>query len=297
MERKRELTKILLAESFKELLIKGSFDKITIKMITDQAGVIRPTFYNYFQDKYEVMEWLLETEVFQHIREMTEDGMEREAIYLLFRKMEKDRIYYQKAFEATGQNGFEEILEKKIRQLIEEMVGRHKIKLEKLQGIKDKKIFLEFHTITVVTGLKYWLTSREHCRNCDQECRGTASIQMSDHSNDTGHHGNTDYITSDFLHQCIDDLVEHSYICHNSKEKYREDKQRCSTMYSGYTGCYKFPHFFVQTAHILQQIRREHNLSRHIQPHHMDFLTILMECLIHQGSPVRVTPVIVLRHR
>ncbi|MFQ9346584.1 MAG: TetR family transcriptional regulator [Coprococcus sp.] len=142
MERKRELTKILLAESFKELLIKGSFDKITIKMITDQAGVIRPTFYNYFQDKYEVMEWLLETEVFQHIREMTEDGMEREAIYLLFRKMEKDRIYYQKAFEATGQNGFEEILEKKIRQLIEEMVGRHKIKLEKLQGIKDKKIFL-----------------------------------------------------------------------------------------------------------------------------------------------------------
>ena len=69
MERKRELTKILLAESFKELLIKGSFDKITIKMITDQAGVIRPTFYNYFQDKYEVMEWLLETEVFQHIRE------------------------------------------------------------------------------------------------------------------------------------------------------------------------------------------------------------------------------------
>ena len=32
MERKRELTKILLAESFKELLIKGSFDKITIKL-------------------------------------------------------------------------------------------------------------------------------------------------------------------------------------------------------------------------------------------------------------------------
>ena len=47
MERKRELTKILLAESFKELLIKGSFDKITIKMITDQAGVIRPTLDVY----------------------------------------------------------------------------------------------------------------------------------------------------------------------------------------------------------------------------------------------------------
>lgn len=118
MERKGEATKHQLAESFKELMLKGSFDKITIRMITEQAGVIRPTFYNYFQDKYEVMEWLLEEEVFRPVFEMVEDGMEREAIYLLFRKMEKDQQYYQKAFEVTGQNGFEEILCGKIRKLI-----------------------------------------------------------------------------------------------------------------------------------------------------------------------------------
>ena len=56
MERKGEATKHQLAECFKELMLKGSFDKITVRMITEQAGVIRPTFYNYFQDKYEVME-------------------------------------------------------------------------------------------------------------------------------------------------------------------------------------------------------------------------------------------------
>ncbi len=67
-------------------MLKGSFDKITIRMITEQAGVIRPTFYNYFQDKYEVMEWLLDEEVFRPVFAMLEDGMEREAIYLLFRR-------------------------------------------------------------------------------------------------------------------------------------------------------------------------------------------------------------------
>ena len=168
MERKRELTKNLLAESFKELLIKGSFDKITIKMITDQAGVIRPTFYNYFQDKYEVMEWLLEEEVFRPVFDMLEDGMEREAIYLLFRRMEKDQLYYQKVFEVTGQNGFEEILCGKIRKLIREMLKNHKIKLQKLEGLKDLNIFLEFHTLTVVNGLKYWLTSREVHMSADE---------------------------------------------------------------------------------------------------------------------------------
>lgn len=34
----------LLAESLKELTIKQPIEKITIKEITDKAGVIRPTF-------------------------------------------------------------------------------------------------------------------------------------------------------------------------------------------------------------------------------------------------------------
>ena len=104
-----------------------------------QAGVIRPTFYNYFQDKYEVMEWLLEEEVFRSVFEMVEDGMEREAIYLLFRKMEKDQQYYQKAFEVTGQNGFEEILAGKLRKLIRQMMKNHKITLQKLEGLRDER--------------------------------------------------------------------------------------------------------------------------------------------------------------
>ena len=50
MEDKKELTKDLLTLSFRELILKTPFDKITIKMITDGAGVIRPTFYKHFQE-------------------------------------------------------------------------------------------------------------------------------------------------------------------------------------------------------------------------------------------------------
>ena len=48
MEQKRNLTKKLIAESFEVLMEKHPFEKITIRMITDQAGLIRPTFYNHF---------------------------------------------------------------------------------------------------------------------------------------------------------------------------------------------------------------------------------------------------------
>ena len=53
---KREIDQ-LLADSFRELACQGPIEKITIKEITDRAGVIRPTFYNHFQDKYELLEW------------------------------------------------------------------------------------------------------------------------------------------------------------------------------------------------------------------------------------------------
>ena len=38
MERKGEMTKALLGQKFKELVVKKSFDKITIKMIMTKQG-------------------------------------------------------------------------------------------------------------------------------------------------------------------------------------------------------------------------------------------------------------------
>ena len=65
-------------------------------MITDAAGVIRPTFYNYFQDKYEVMEWLLWEDVFKEVSKLMEQEREMESLKLLFRKFEEDKTYYEK---------------------------------------------------------------------------------------------------------------------------------------------------------------------------------------------------------
>ena len=62
----------LLAESLKELTIKQPIEKITIKEITDKAGVIRPTFYNHFQDKYELLEWIIRTELLEPVKPLND---------------------------------------------------------------------------------------------------------------------------------------------------------------------------------------------------------------------------------
>ena len=57
-----------LAASLKKLAVKTPFEKITIKQITDGAGVIRVTFYNHFQDKYDLLEWIMATEILDPVR-------------------------------------------------------------------------------------------------------------------------------------------------------------------------------------------------------------------------------------
>lgn len=99
----------LLAESFKELVLKQPIEKITIKEITDKAGVIRPTFYNHFQDKYELLEWIITKELLEPMELLLKNGMISEALLLLFTNIERDRDFYKKASRLEGQNSFESI--------------------------------------------------------------------------------------------------------------------------------------------------------------------------------------------
>lgn len=112
MEQIKELTKRLIANSFKELMLQMPFEKITIKTITDHANVIRPTFYNHFHDKYELVEWIVKTEIIDKTQEAIKNGSARGVIRVLFSGFLEDKEYYQKAFEISGQNGFIDTLEK-----------------------------------------------------------------------------------------------------------------------------------------------------------------------------------------
>ena len=81
---------ILLAESLKELSKSRPLEKITIKDITDKASVIRPTFYNHFQDKFELVEWIISTELLAPMHPLIGANMFTEAMVLLFTNIEKD---------------------------------------------------------------------------------------------------------------------------------------------------------------------------------------------------------------
>lgn len=126
MAGQKETIDVLLAESFKELACQQPIEKITIKEITDKAGVIRPTFYNHFQDKYELLEWIIHTQILEPMKPLLHAGMIDEALILIFTSIKADGEFYQKAVQLEGQNSFEETTKKCIAEVLLEMIHAKK---------------------------------------------------------------------------------------------------------------------------------------------------------------------------
>ena len=51
----KQITKDHILDSFNRLLRAYQFEEITVKMIMEESGVSRSTFYRYYFDKYDVM--------------------------------------------------------------------------------------------------------------------------------------------------------------------------------------------------------------------------------------------------
>lgn len=119
---------VLLAESLKELSKTRPIEKITIKEITDKAGVIRPTFYNHFQDKYELLEWIVREDLMESAMPLFDNGLLREGITYLFTAMEKERDFYEKAVRLEGQNSFVGMMEDAVQELILQRMNKDKLR-------------------------------------------------------------------------------------------------------------------------------------------------------------------------
>lgn len=111
-----------LTDSFKGLVLTTPVDKITIKEITDKAGVIRTTFYNHFQDKYEIIERIIWQELINPAKPLLENDMIEETFVLIFKNVEKEKPFYQRLSRMEGQNSFEQIVKQCIKKLLLEFM-------------------------------------------------------------------------------------------------------------------------------------------------------------------------------
>ena len=153
------LTYELIVNSFKKLMKETGFQKITVKMIAGESGIMRSTFYNYFQDKYEILEWIVDEDILSKVSVSTERKKYSNAARDLFKCVAEDKVFYKKAFEITGQNGFEEILVSKVMPLFVE--AYESVNFDYPNSLITRENMAHYQSLALVEFLKMWL-----CENC-----------------------------------------------------------------------------------------------------------------------------------
>ena len=149
------LTYELIVNSFKKLMLEKDFSKITVKMIALESGIMRSTFYNYYQDKYEILEWIIDEDILRKVELPLARELYADAMRLVFKCFAEDRAFYKKAFEIRGQNGFEEILVSKCIPLF--MEAYKSVDFHYSNPLITRENIAQYQSIALVTYLKMWI--------------------------------------------------------------------------------------------------------------------------------------------
>ncbi len=90
-------TKLWIADRMKELMKRKSIEKIRITEICEAAEIERSTFYYHFQDKYDLVAWMIIRSAYDT------DILDLDSAEKALEQMKKDLIFYKRAYEDNSQ--------------------------------------------------------------------------------------------------------------------------------------------------------------------------------------------------
>lgn len=147
------ITKKALANSLKELMTEKPFKKINITDICDRCQMNRKSFYYHFMDKYDLVNWIFDTEC-REIAEKNHMLEKWDFISVMFKYFYDNRTFYRKCFEVEGQNSlsehFQELIAPAIKARLQEIIGD--------EHLTDFQVC--FLTDAVCSAIKRWLLDK-----------------------------------------------------------------------------------------------------------------------------------------
>lgn len=152
------ITKRALAAALRELMEEAPFEKINVARICARCGMSRKSFYYHFKDKYDLVNWIFDTEFIKLGNALTNASSPDdrwELIEEICQFFYQNRGFYRKALMIKGQNSFSEHLRDACVPLI-------KLRFQQLVGNEGADDFsVNFYADAALCAIERWLLSRE----------------------------------------------------------------------------------------------------------------------------------------
>ena len=154
------VTKKSLAAAMKELAEEIPFPKITVEDICEKCGLNRTSFYYHFKDKYDLANWIFDTEFLgvaeACLAEQERGGLDEWALYYkLSDYLYENRGFYSNALQVKGQNSMAEHFRELCRPVL-------RARLKQVMGEEPVHTFhVESFTDAFLCAIERWITDKD----------------------------------------------------------------------------------------------------------------------------------------
>lgn len=101
----QHIIKKAIGEGSKDLMRQKTVNEISVTEICEKVGISRRNFYRYFQDKYEVVQWIYYHDSLMEVKHYA-DWTIWDHFPHITETLYNDRAFYCNAFRYRGQNSF-----------------------------------------------------------------------------------------------------------------------------------------------------------------------------------------------
>ncbi len=149
-----DLTKQAIITGTKELVSQKPLEKISVLEIAKRCGINRNTFYYYFKDKYDVIEWIFHGEVEPVLAPHLSKKKLADSVNALCEHMKREKPFYMSALRDNGHRCLRELLVEYYRGFLLNAASNH---FER-HGIdeKSREIIARFYSHGTVGMITDW---------------------------------------------------------------------------------------------------------------------------------------------
>ena len=156
-------TRDLIAKAAVSLLMDKKVKKLTVKDIVESCNITRQTFYYHFADIPDLLEWMLDRESENFMRETLAQGDAEGGLRYLILLYLQARPLLTQGMKSNYGDEVERILREKLFELAE--------KISDIQGLyahcsrQDRRLILRYHCMAIMGTLQNW--TEEDTKNLD----------------------------------------------------------------------------------------------------------------------------------
>ena len=151
-------TKGKMAEAFKELVCKKSFQKITISDIAKESAMTRENFYYHFRDISDVVECALKREVDKAFEQLVEIDSVLECLEVLVNLIGENRKAMLHIYGSLQRENFTNALDKMCQYIVSQY-AEHNFDPEILEK-EEVKVLMHFYKCVMTGVMLDWMVQR-----------------------------------------------------------------------------------------------------------------------------------------